>query len=589
MTARIKGKLRRGIQGLEGPPGADGANGAVWRGEYNPSTTYALNDQVRHQLSTWICIAITAGNAPPTLPTVQNFWWSLVAQAGGSFIADGDKGSITTSGGGSAWSINDGVVTNSKLFGMPEATIKGRAAGAGTGVPQDLTAAQAQAVLGVVVTDNLTAPPYLTTISDILNHMPVNFFRFVTPAQAVGIRARTNADDLTARFAEALASGALEINLEPGRYNTTAAIAMSTANQRLRGAGSSRSEIRITSTTASALTLANGVPGYGVIGIKFTRVGTPNSNSHGVQFLGTTDASTLYDVWAEGHFDNFIIGTCDTGTIQNLRANKALRYGVFQTNAITYGPSQWAVDNVLCDQNTVDGWRVQSTAGPPGMITGEMMRFKTFANGGRGLHAIGNATTPIFDVRLTDAFLGSDAFGSVRLDTFGGKHRLNGFFERNGRDATGPTLGTPASNAGVGIEVSVNNADVGVYGSTIDDNALDGIIHNGGDLIVSGNHIYNNGQALTAGRRNGILSQGGNLTVVGNTVNNKGGNTSQLFGIATSHSNVQIAANHLSGNTSGPITLGATTNAQVVGNSPNTQINYLPGDINKSGTVYANP
>ena len=44
-------------------------------------------------------------------------------------------------------SLTDGNVTNAKLANMAEATVKGRAAGAGTGVPVDLTATQATAIL----------------------------------------------------------------------------------------------------------------------------------------------------------------------------------------------------------------------------------------------------------------------------------------------------------------------------------------------------------------------------------------------------------------------------------------------------------
>ena len=52
-------------------------------------------------------------------------------------IADGDKGDITTSGGGSTWTIDNDVVTNSKLANMATARVKGRAT-AGTGDPEDL-------------------------------------------------------------------------------------------------------------------------------------------------------------------------------------------------------------------------------------------------------------------------------------------------------------------------------------------------------------------------------------------------------------------------------------------------------------------
>ena len=44
--------------------------------------------------------------------------------------------------------LSDGSVTNPKLADMAAATIKGRASGAGTGVPTDLTAAQVRTILG---------------------------------------------------------------------------------------------------------------------------------------------------------------------------------------------------------------------------------------------------------------------------------------------------------------------------------------------------------------------------------------------------------------------------------------------------------
>jgi hypothetical protein len=48
--------------------------------------------------------------------------------------------------------IADGAVTNAKLADMAQATIKGRAAGAGSGDPADLTSAQGKAILGIPTT-----------------------------------------------------------------------------------------------------------------------------------------------------------------------------------------------------------------------------------------------------------------------------------------------------------------------------------------------------------------------------------------------------------------------------------------------------
>lgn len=51
-----------------------------------------------------------------------------------------------------AGAVGDGTITNAKLADMAQATIKGRAAAAGTGAPQDLTPAQTKTLLGLVTT-----------------------------------------------------------------------------------------------------------------------------------------------------------------------------------------------------------------------------------------------------------------------------------------------------------------------------------------------------------------------------------------------------------------------------------------------------
>ncbi|GHC12468.1 hypothetical protein GCM10007291_07120 [Gemmobacter nanjingensis] len=58
--------------------------------------------------------------------------------------------------------IDAGVVTNGKLSDMAEARIKGRKAGAGTGAPQDMTAAEARTVLGLGTAATTAASAYAT-------------------------------------------------------------------------------------------------------------------------------------------------------------------------------------------------------------------------------------------------------------------------------------------------------------------------------------------------------------------------------------------------------------------------------------------
>lgn len=64
-------------------------------------------------------------------------------------LPDGDYGDVTVSTSGTVMTINNGAVTNAKMADMAADTIKGRANGAGTGVPQDLTATQVRTILSV--------------------------------------------------------------------------------------------------------------------------------------------------------------------------------------------------------------------------------------------------------------------------------------------------------------------------------------------------------------------------------------------------------------------------------------------------------
>lgn len=68
-------------------------------------------------------------------------------------VSDGDKGDIAVSGSGATWTIDAGVVTNAKLATMGTGTLKGRAT-AGTGAPEDLTAAQVKTLLALNNLDN---------------------------------------------------------------------------------------------------------------------------------------------------------------------------------------------------------------------------------------------------------------------------------------------------------------------------------------------------------------------------------------------------------------------------------------------------
>lgn len=132
--------------------------GFYWRGAYGGATAYQKDDVIADQNSSWIALQATTGNAPPTLPTSSNEYWQLLARTG----LDG-TGLVNEIGSGAGISVDDADPTAPivSLSDMEQATLKGRAAGAGTGAPQDLTPAQAREAMGAT-----TVGSALLTASD---------------------------------------------------------------------------------------------------------------------------------------------------------------------------------------------------------------------------------------------------------------------------------------------------------------------------------------------------------------------------------------------------------------------------------------
>jgi Protein of unknown function (DUF2793) len=87
-----------------------------------------------------------------TLTVWSGAAWIAAASGGGGGVTDGDKGDISVTGSGSAWTIDAGAVTNAKLANVATASLKGRTS-AGTGAPEDLTAAQVKTLLAITQGD----------------------------------------------------------------------------------------------------------------------------------------------------------------------------------------------------------------------------------------------------------------------------------------------------------------------------------------------------------------------------------------------------------------------------------------------------
>ncbi|MBA3576175.1 MAG: hypothetical protein H0W39_00965 [Sphingomonas sp.] len=400
----------------------------------------------------------------------------------------------------------------------------------------------------------------------------VNLNKFPTPddygADPTGV-----ADSLAAINAALVANDIVYVK-DTASYKASGAIPLSRIGHALLGDGNGQGSITSTSLTANLITLANGISSMKVGGLSLLRSVVPTAGI-GVACLGSTDRSELFDLHIEGQYIGLQTSTCDEGRISRVTSKKNILDGWLATCEVAYGAAQWEVNDILLAQNGRDGVRAQSVLGSAGMILGTWNSLKTFGNTGRGVILLGSATTPVFDMRLNNPFIGSDGTTGIYIDAYGGKHVITGgFIERCGMDPTGPAYATPASNNAPGVQIAGNETNaITLVGVLIDNNSLVGIRSASGQLSMAGCQVLNNGLALVAGQRSGISIDGGSAAIVGGKSGNTGGGTSQQYGVAIGVDAVTMAGVDLKNNAVLPVFKGVTltaANSSLAGNTPIT-------------------
>ena len=417
--------------------------------------------------------------------------------------------------------------------------------------------------------------------------------------------------DSTAAFTAALALGR-PVFVPAGTYRISSSIAISASGSGLIGQGREVSEIKIVSTTAKAITIANGLTRVILKGIRVTREGVPVAGADGIDcstaILGT---STFEDIACEGHWDGVSLGVTDYSYLNNVLTKKNYRDGIRMTNVGTNGQLQWNLHQCLSQLNDGNGYHVL-VDGSAGQVTlGNWDSCSTYANTGNGVRAVGSASMPVQGLRLNNCYVGEDNGGAgVYLDTHGTFHRIIGcFIELCGRVATGRTASTAATNTGPGIWATANNNALTVSDTRIDSCSYDGIQSGARAFNASGCDITDNGLALTANRRNGIklISGTSYASIMGGTSGHRSTGTSQQFVLeavsATGTTMMGVAVMNIgSGIVTGPLPnlIGNTVAGHFIvsdglilgtptGSNKGAGTLNSAGDQYKNNTAYTNP
>lgn len=367
---------------------------------------------------------------------------------------------------------------------------------------------------------------------------------------------------------------------------------------------SSGTLIVCTNPSTAFATVTAGTNWVGFSNFTLTRSITATAGGNGIVFQGETEFSTIDSVLLDSQYVNLVLKTTNYSLLSNFTGQNSVSDCIAMSNTSVMEQVQWSFFNVGCSKAGGAAYKLNAVSGVAGMIMGQWVKVSSFADTLGGINAVGISGTPIYDMTITGAFLGSDGNNSEINLIYVSKSTLSNFtLERAGLDSTGPNVGTGPSNLGAGVVVDANSSTNTFNNFYINTNADDGFDTSGTNIVINGAVVLDNGQAGTSGAKTGVNVKAGNATLTNVTSGNSAGGSAQQYGVFNSGTIDLLAAyNLLSNNTTAayggtnPTSVcgigyvcsgggGSVTSVAMSGGS--TGLTFSGGPITGSGTFTA--
>lgn len=220
--------------------------------------------------------------------------------------------------------------------------------------------------------------------------------------------------------------------------------------------------ITFTTSDRPGITFSGYLDEVEIAGLTLGRNTPAVPGASGIECAGVScNNAYLHDLKIRDQYIGMNLGVTAWSHVEKIVIDRSISDGLRMVNGMPSGTLQWQVDDALCQRNGGCGLQVIAIPGSTQITLGRWSRIATWANSGSGAAFRGRSDVPLHGVRINDAFLGEDGDDEIYFDTFGGLHVLdNVFVELAGKRTTGPSLSTPASNAGYGVFMTANNDDL---------------------------------------------------------------------------------------------------------------------------------